>query len=151
MPVPINFRSDSIIAAEEARDRAAGKPPCDPGWVSDEEARSTPPAKPGDCWRITYGGEGEQQTTAGYAICCPKCGLLHYWCNASNCSSKRTLLSGGITCAHQDARTSCWTWTVDANGRPIKAVASLHSPVELGGCGYRGWLGNTEPGILSDG
>lgn len=147
MSTPIRLRTDSIIAAEEARDRAAGKPPSSPDWCSDEEVARTPPAVPGDCWRIIYGAQdGKPESTAGYAICCPKCGQIHYWTTANNCASRRKT-EHGWTCDHQAARTSCWTWTLDERGWPVQAVASLFANGE-GHCGYHGHL---KDGALTDG
>ena len=166
MPTPIRLRHDSIIAAQEAAHRLAGGNPCAPGWVTDAEAAATPPAEPGDCWRIIHGAyDGKPGSTAGYAICCPTCRQIHYWTHARNCSSRRELPTGwigrgprrrmshgGTTCDHEQARTSCWTWTVDADGRPIRARASLFVS-HPDGCGYHGWLDQDgkSPGILSDG
>lgn len=143
MPTPIRFRTDGSLWAEYSAEIAAGKSV--PDWLSPDEVAgvmATPPAEPGDAWRLTY-HDGEQ--TAGYAICCPKCRRLHYWTSASNCGSKRQLEGGGWTCDHQRARTSCWTWTTDDTGRPITAVASLYA---RGECGYHGFLVD---GALTDG
>jgi hypothetical protein len=151
MPTPIRFRTDSSYYAEVHRDVLAGKPWPDylePG--EREQIEATPPPEPGDAWRL--GWHGSPDKTAGYAICCPKCREIHYWSSASNCASKRQTASGGWTCDHQEARTSCWTWTVDETGKPIKAVASLFVN-HKGGCGYHGHLGDggALPGYLSDG
>jgi hypothetical protein len=148
MAVPIRFRRDSLIAAEEARDRAAGKAPCDPAWVSDEAARSTPPIQPGDCWKVVWGGVGGgADTLAGFHICCEKCGEIHGWTTARNCASKRDHPLGGRTCDHQEARTSCWAWILGPDGAPLEASPSLHSVVDLGGCG---WHGHLRAGVMTE-
>jgi hypothetical protein len=148
MSTPIRFRTDDMMAAEEARDRVAGKPASDWGKENAERVQSTPPIAAGDCWPITYSSHGgKPESICGYAICCPKCGQLHYWTHANNCASKRKLPSGAWTCDHQEARTSCWTWTLDERGWPVQAVASLFANGE-GHCGYHGWL---KDGALTDG
>lgn len=167
MSIAIRLRKDSATAAYLNACRARGEPvhECSCGQTDcpydGAEARSTPPAEPGDAWSIVYSAhDGRPESPAGFAICCPKCRQVHYWSSANNCASKRQFsFTGpdgkeyqGWTCDHKDARTSCWTWTVDADGRPITARASLFVNHD-GGCGYHGWLnqdGNS-PGILSDG
>jgi hypothetical protein len=141
MSTPIRYRTDSISAAEAARDRAAGKAPSDWDVENEEEIARTPPVAAGDCWRIVYGAteDGKPESTAGYAIACPKCPHIHYWTSANNCTSKRQTATGGWSCDHQEARTSCWTWTVDESGKPVQAVASLFVN-HAGGCGYHGHL-----------
>lgn len=182
MPVAIRLRRDSLIAAIEHKTRLAGGPWCPPDWVTDDEAEATPPPEPGDAWRIGwYMQEGEATEDfirtyrrrygdasippesnvplAGFAICCIKCGEVHHWTSANNCSTRKQLPpwkdqagvehpGGGYTCQHIEDRTSCWTWTLDADGRPLTARASLLCHI----CGYHGFLnadGNS-PGILSD-
>ncbi len=97
--------------------------------VSAEEFEATPKAEPGDTWRIQwYASEGEGPL-AGYAICCPGCGRLHYWTTANNCKP----------CTHS-GKSSCWQWTGSAEQGTLTARPSLLSNA----CGWHGFLTDGE-------
>lgn len=150
----IRFRTDGITEAELHRDHLAGKPvhACDSDYCRDhrdercpyhrEAWEAVPPAAPGDTWRLTFhpgidAPEGTEGPLAGYAICCPGCGDLHYWSSAANCATRRETAGGFVTCDHQQQRTSCWTWTGNAEDGTLSAYASLHASRA---CGWHGWL-----------
>lgn len=147
--IKIRLRLDGIGDADDAARRlrgetvdwcACGDPECH------AVAKATPPAAPGDTWRLTF---YDSDNTAGYAICCPKCLRIHHWCNASNCGEKHpydwTDRDGtkrtGWTCGHQDRRESCWTWTGSASDGTLTCVPSL---LECGDCKWHGWVTNGE-------
>jgi hypothetical protein len=104
-----------------------------------------PKPKPGDTWRIFWyhkvNGIQVNDRIAGYAICCPKCGRIHSWTSAADCSGR---VEKGI-CEHQLNRTSCWTWTGSAEDNQLSATPSLHCVEDRGGCG---WHGNLTNGVL---
>lgn len=157
MSTPIRYRTDSLGAAEAharaRRGEAIYTCQCDDPTCVYHPAvyEKVPVAQAGDAWRINWYEPEGNGLLAGFAICCPKCGLVHYWTSANNCASKRKTESGSIICDHT-GKASCWSWTLDESGRPITARASLFANGD-GHCGYHGWLnqdGNS-PGILSDG
>lgn len=174
MPTAVRLRTDDCWMALEAARRARGtapyRCPCEShrdvnGQCIDPECTwnegklaAIVPATPGDYWRITWHAAPEK--LAGFAICCPKCKEIHHWTSANNCGSKRQITittPGGtehkaMTCDHQQRHESCWTWTLDETGKPIRAVASLFANGP-GMCGYHGFLGGggAPDGFLSDG
>lgn len=105
----------------------------------------TPPAEPGDVWRVRWYRQNRQNNegpVAGYDICCPRCRHVHAWTTAHNCGSRRSLPDGGgFTCDHM-GKSSCWTWTGSAEEGTLTASPSLHASAEHGGCGWHGWLQN---------
>lgn len=141
----IRFREDGIAAAEWHAAELRGEPrvtcPCDDleCHLRPENYRKVPPAEPGDCWRLTWHGS---DAVSGYAICCPRCRLVHYWCSANNCGSKRPLPGGGATCDHA-GKASCWEWTGSAEAGTLTARPSLLATAPLL-CGWHGWLTNGE-------
>ena len=141
----MRFRSDSDIRAEyHARhDRGEALALCPCGSADcDEKAQhflGTPPAEPGDTWRVHWARTVDQvgpPALAGYAICCPKCRLVHLWSSASNCASKNA--DGG--CAHTGVG-SCWNWTGSAEDNRLSASPSLYA---LHACGWHGFLTDGE-------
>jgi hypothetical protein len=161
MPVQMRFRTDSSWIAEQKAIGAEFQQFGD--WPTREIWDATPPAQPGDTWRIRWGGnqwpEG-QGPIAGYDICCIKCKRNHAWTTATNCEPRvpwsvswtdpetgETRTSSGTKCLHSGVG-SCWQWTGSAEGNTLHASPSLWSVLEKGGCGYHGFLQN---GILSDG
>jgi hypothetical protein len=162
MPVRIRFRTDSAFKADDTAARARGEKL---QWFHAEEldVDPVPPAEPGDCWRVRWGGtqwpEG-QGPIAGYEICCIKCKHNHAWCTSTNCQPRvpwsvswvdsetgETRTSSGTKCLHEGVG-SCWQWTGSPEAGDLTASPSLWSVLEKGGCGYHGFLQN---GILSDG
>lgn len=114
-----------------------------------------PAAELGDVWVIRFDGDSTQShdgkpddwPIVGYAMTCPieSCEQgVHDWTWAHNCGQK--LPEGGSRCAHMRDRTSCWTWTGSAEDGTLSATPSLHSPTDLGGCGFHGYLTN---GVLA--
>lgn len=91
---------------------------------------------PGEAWAIRWhSGEPDVEGPfAGYAIVCVKCSRVHYWTTAVNCSSRRSLPSGGTTCDH-GGKASCWTWTGSIEGGDLTATPSLQ---DLGDCKWHG-------------
>jgi hypothetical protein len=153
MPARMRFRTDGVHVAADAARLARGKPmewhrPSDLWLVS-----RVPPAQPGDCWRVRWHGS---DAIAGYALGCVKCGDVHYWTTALNCSQPKRSYTyvdrdGTTKTGYADYHSgngSCWTWTGSAEGGTLTASPSLHCLADKGGCGYHGWLQN---GILSDG
>lgn len=145
MPTPIHFRTDSW---HESQMRLKNDDKTIDGWdfYSFEERnriKVTPLPKAGDTWRVRwYRPVGEEEgPVAGYAICCPKCGDIHAWTTAINCTSPRE----NGSCSHSGTG-SCWTWTGSAEDGTLTANPSLL--VVTPECGYHGWLQN---GVLSDG
>lgn len=108
-------------------------------WV----IRTMPPGDE-DGWRTqSWGGDHEDWPVIGYALTCPNesCRFgVHEWTHASNCDQH--FPAGGPRCAHQRDRTSCWTWSGSVLDGTLTASPSLHSPADLGGCGWHGWLRN---------
>lgn len=153
---PIRFRTDSTGNAEDAARLARGEtvPECscqEPDCPNTlERIRATPPAEPGDTWRLFFHHEGEGDgPVAGYGICCPGCRQVHYWSSASNCEPKVQRTGRNPdgsefsywTCEHRERRESCWTWTGSAEEGTLSAYASLYAK---GACGWHGWLRNGE-------
>jgi hypothetical protein len=106
-----------------------------------------PPAKPGDTWRSRWYKANGEGPIAGYQICCPKCGEVHSWCTANNCSAPRRTFkwqdSAGAwhessTCEHSGV-SSCWQWTGSAEDNALSAQPSL---LASGACGWHGFLTN---------
>lgn len=137
----IRFRTDSFFAADDAARRERGE---EMQWHrSKRELENTPPARPGDVWRVRFApnaGEKGPGPIAGYAICCPLCLRVHPWTSALGCGS-------GGNCVHRDARTSCWTWTGSPEDGTLSASPSLHCVTHwnghaTGGCGWHGFLTN---------
>lgn len=169
MPVRLRKREDHRYIAElKAMGKQRVETGDDPTWCTQEEWDATPIAEPGDTWRVRWyarddaGNVLEPGPIAGYDICCIKCRKIHGWTTATNCSSRRPLPEweytdpetgaksmkpGGFTCDHS-GKSSCWTWTGSLEEGTLDAKPSLWCQVELGGCGYHGWLTN---GVLSDG
>ena len=87
-------------------------------------------AEPGDTWRIRWYAEDGEGPIAGYAICCPRCGQVHYWTTALNCKP----------CPHQ-GKSSCWQWSGSAEAGTLTASPSLFAQRA---CGWHGWLRNGE-------
>lgn len=150
MTTRMRFRTDSEYAAgEHAKLLAGGKPwSCaNEGYTCDyhrEWWASTPPAEPGDTWRVRWHPDGEAKTRgeegpiAGYSICCPKCRQTHNWSTANNCASKREREGGWISCDHS-GKGSCWTWSGSAEEGTLSASPSLFANGE-GACGWHGFL-----------
>lgn len=119
-------------------------------YGADELARvrATPPAEPGDVWRVFWyrENESEPQQLAGYAICCPKCRRIHDWTRANNCHWNETEHSwtddaGKIhrykVCGHS-GKGSCWNWSGNAEQNNLTAQSSLWN--QAPDCGWHGWL-----------
>jgi len=110
--------------------------------------KRTPVAKPGDVWVIRMAVEKDEMWTSprkgkgaivGYALTCPNeaCPFgVHDWTWANNCTAK----TSQSRCQHMAERRSCWDWTGSIKDDSLTAAPSLHSPTELGGCGWHGWL-----------
>jgi hypothetical protein len=120
-----------------------------------ERIRATPPAQPGDTWRIFWhkNDESAPDVLAGYAICCPTCRGIHCWTTASNCHWQETEHSwtdqAGVihkykVCGHS-GKSSCWTWTNSAEENKLTARASLWA--QSPDCGWHGFLTD---GILKE-
>lgn len=135
MNVRMRFRTDSVFAAADVARRERGEPTRFLEHL-DPELASTPPAVPGDVWRMRWYGS---DAIAGYDICCPQCLDVHAWTTALNCASRRPLEGGGSACAHSGVG-SCWDWSGSAEEGTLTANPSLHSIAEKGGCGFHGWL-----------
>lgn len=131
-------------------EKSYGKCFSDPAEL--EEARieweKIPAAESGDVWRIHWGGIGNEEKIAGYAICCPGCGHVHAWCTATNCSAPRrtyTWKNGdgieheGSVCIHSGER-SCWDWSGSAENGTLTASPSLL--VQQDDCHWHGWIQN---------
>jgi hypothetical protein len=136
-----NFRTDSAHYAELARtpDKAREYYGNDPATL--EEILRTPPAQPGDLWRIHWHSEAEPPPLAGYAIGCPRCLEVHRWTSANNCHEGEV---DGL-CVHERSQNggrlgSCWTWTGSAEEGTLTASPSLLNNQ----CGWHGWLRNGE-------
>jgi hypothetical protein len=135
--VKIRFRNDSPHYAE-----LAGNPEKASEWYKDDaetlaQISATPPAMPGDTWRLTWAGESDPAPLAGYAICCPRCREIHYWTTANNCHEEEV---DGL-CAHERSTNggrlgSCWQWSGSAEEGTLTASPSLQSLL----CGWHGWL-----------
>lgn len=108
-----------------------------------DRIKATPPAEPGDVWRMTWSGEAD--VLAGYIICCPRCLLLHHWCQANNCTVGPKCEDCRCThsCTKAGTLGSCWSWTGVAEENSLSASPSLHASGE-GSCGWHGWLRNGE-------
>lgn len=146
----MRFRVDSWSAAEDVTRIARGERShfldhmahLDPARLA--ELRATPPAQPGDVWRVRwYAAEGEGPI-AGYAIGCPTCGLVHSWTTANGCAAGRRAIEGspGHTVCEHSGVGSCWTWSGSAESNLLTAAPSLHCVLALGGCGFHGFLEN---------
>lgn len=129
----IRLRVDSPLAAEIAAGKAqfAFDAGSTRGWKCDG------PAAPGDAWKVHF----LDGSFAGYCICCPKCGFLHYWTQAKNCPRGN---DGRCIHTRQEPKRSCWDWSGDAAAGTLTASPSLHSRGEDGGCGWHGFLKNGE-------
>ncbi len=135
----MNFRTDSSHYAELGAEPEKARE-----WYADQpdvlaEIECTSPAQPGDTWRLTWAGEGEQ--LSGYAICCPRCKEVHRWTTANNCHEEEV---GGL-CVHERTTQggrlgSCWQWTGSAEENRLTAHPSLMSNA----CGWHGWLRDGE-------
>jgi hypothetical protein len=112
----------------------------------------TPVARLGDVWVVRFVASDDPGITTtvrsakgpivGYALTCPNeaCTFgVHDWTWTNNCDQK---LPKGSRCAHMRDRTSCWTWTGSPADGTLSASPSLHSPTDLGGCGWHGHLRN---------
>jgi len=153
MPVRMRFRTDGwhyadLKALGWTRERFFAEYSQLPDYFN--KFVETPPAQPGDVWRIHWYKEGGQGPLAGYAICCPKCGHVHNWTVAGNCSGKKHTIkylgSDGSErfydiCEHNGVG-SCWTWTGSAEDNTLTASPSLQ--VTSPECGFHGWLENGE-------
>lgn len=137
----IRFRDDSPHVAQMRFKGTPWEPYMD--YITKESFDATPLPQPGDIWRSLWyqspeeKAAGKPRVIAGYAICCPKCGDIHVWTTATNCSSRKN----GV-CSHSGVG-SCWEWTGSAEEGTLTASPSLlcHE------CGYHGWLRN---GQLTD-
>lgn len=131
--ISIRFRQDNPFVAAARVDHLVRW-----GDVEEEVWEATPPPCAGDVWSVYWatGTEEGEKRLAGYAICCPGCGRVHYWTTASNCSSAYSVEGGGVTCDHVERRESCWRWTGDAQEGTLSAVPSLLSRT----CGWHGHL-----------
>lgn len=139
MITTMNFRTDSAHYAELATNPAKVRE-----WYGDQpdimaEIEKTPPAQPGDTWRLHWAGEGDM--LAGYAICCPKCREVHRWTSANNCHEQEV---DGL-CIHERSTNggqlgSCWQWTGSAEDNHLTASPSL----QIHTCGWHGWLRDGE-------
>lgn len=107
----------------------------------------TPKAEPGDVWRIHWAApidQPDRKDIAGYAICCIGCGKVHHWTTARNCS-QTVDKPWGKSCAHVEARGSCWQWSGSAEDNNLTASPSLQvteHETEPGGCNFHGHLEN---------
>jgi hypothetical protein len=132
------FRTDGFhIADLKAQGKAREE------WFEATLWDPIPPAELGDVWRIHWAkcndaGHTIDGPLAGYAIFCPKCHTVHCWTTATNCAQK-----AGTSCPHEGTG-SCWTWSGSAESGTLTASPSLHCVLELGGCGWHGWLNNGE-------
>lgn len=163
MPIQLRPRKDSWYIAETKAKRPERVLPGESiEWCSQEQWDATPPAQAGDCWRTRWALGVEERKAgliegpiAGYAICCIKCGGVHCWTTATNCGTKRektgTNPDGSTftytSCDHSGTG-SCWQWSGSLEDGTLDAKPSLHCQLELGGCGYHGWLNS---GTLTDG
>jgi len=108
--------------------------------------KRTPPALPGDTWRIRWYTKKGKGPIAGYDVCCPKCGENHAWTTANNCSAPRRTYTykdtatgkmiEGSVCIHS-GKSSCWNWTGSAEHNQLSATPSL---LASGACGWHGFL-----------
>src|SRR5690348_3484571 len=137
METRIHFRSDGVHIAER---KAQGKD-YDP-FYDRAVWDATPPAQPGDIWRVFWRGEdsegnGINGPFAGYDICCPGCKQVHAWTTVNNCSTRRraSATDEGMTCDHM-GKSSCWNWSGSAEAGTLTASPSLYSVKEMGGCGW---------------
>lgn len=144
--VKTTFRGDSWHYAELAGNPDKARELYGDNPEALAEILATPPARPGDLWRIKWHSPGTWPVPlAGYAIGCPRCGAVHCWTSANNCHVEEV---GGL-CVHERSQnggrlSSCWTWTGRAEEGTLTASPSLQ---DLGACGFHGWLQN---GILRD-
>ena len=147
MSVRIRFRSDNWHYAD-MRAKGSVTEPFESWGLTQAQYDAIEPAKPGDIWRSRWHAENGQGPIAGYAICCPKCGSVHPWTTATNCSFQLTQHSYTDdkgqqktynTCGHSGTG-SCWDWTGSAEDGTLSANPSLLCHT----CGYHGWLRNGE-------
>jgi hypothetical protein len=133
-------------------------------WGDKEVFDITPTAEPGDVWRIHWAAAGTDGVIdsvrdkdlvgplAGYAICCIKCGHVHVWTTANNCSSpveKTYKDSDGNdktykSCIHSGTG-SCWNWTGSAEDNTLTATPSLQCLQP--DCNFHGFITN---GVVKD-
>lgn len=148
--VRTRFRSDSWHFADEAARLERGLPL---RWTLENrpdefrEVQTTPPARPGDLWRVRWATRYDAEhpepgPIAGYAIGCPTCLEVHAWTTATNCSAARRPIEGmpGHSVCIHSGTGSCWNWTGSAEEGTLSASPSLYSVKELGGCGFHGFL-----------
>lgn len=145
----MRLRTDSWYIAGWKRAAALGRPDV-AGSVLDDPV---PAAELGDVWVIRFDGDRTQShdntpedwPIIGYALTCPneQCRFgVHDWTWANNCGEK--LPEGEARCTHMRDRRSCWQWSGSVDDGTLTATPSLHSPTELGGCGWHGHLRDGE-------
>lgn len=138
----IRFRTDGPSIAEL---KGLGKPR--PDYYDQALWDATPPAEPGDTWRMRWHGGYDKAgnrlegPVAGYAICCPQCREVHHWTTADNCATKGQNPEYPHSCLHSLSGSlgSCWIWTGSAEDGTLTAHPSLFAS---GACGWHGWLQN---------
>ena len=141
----MRYRTDGSWYAECAARLRDGKPLPEP-YDGDEyraEIAATPPAEPGDTWPMHWHSDGDAEgPLAGYGICCPRCGEIHWWTTATNCTTN--LVDGACEHRRRSGRLgSCWTWTGDPTQNRLSASPSLFASGP-GACGWHGWLTDGE-------
>ncbi len=164
MEVQMHFRTDSWHYADM---KAKGTDYVYEDQLPEDrqEFLDTPPAVPGDVWRIRWAVPGPDGVInserdkdlvgpiAGYAICCSKCKGVHPWTTASNCEPKHKVHCGkdqqgndlwADICEHS-SKGSCWQWSGSAEDNILSASPSLLC--QQPDCGLHGFLTN---GILRD-
>ena len=120
----------------------------------------TPPAQPGDVWRVRWYRQGvEPGPIAGYAICCLGCGYVHSWTSARNCNAPKRQytykdLDGnektGEVCIHSGER-SCWDWSGSAEEGTLTAAPSLLvCGADTSGGGKCNWHGFIQSGDIHE-
>ena len=95
---------------------------------------------PGDPCRRNYREDHLDWPIVGYALTCPQpaCATgVHAWDHAHECKA----CPGGC---QKGPDRGCWDWSGSAYDNTLTANPSLHCVLELGGCGWHGWLRNGE-------
>lgn len=148
----MRLRTDSWMAAGWKRAAATGARTDVAQSILDDDI---PAAELGDVWimrqspkdvsTMNFGNSEADWPIVGYALTCPNptCRFgVHDWTWANNCEQK--LPEGGPRCAHRRDRRSCWEWSGTIEDGTLTASPSLHSPENLGGCGWHGYLRDGE-------